>query len=65
MKPHSVAIGRLYSDDSGWEALVEVETPQTCWIEIDGERFSLSINQIPWLIEALTTALALVQGDTE
>lgn len=67
LKPHSVAIGQRYEDNSGWRLLVEVETIPApgAWVTISGDRFNIGIDEIPWLIDALTTALALVEGDKE
>lgn len=54
MTPTTVEYGKRYSDDSGWELHVSME-PRTdkIWIDITGERLSMTFEEMHWLLEAL------------
>lgn len=55
-KPHSAAYGTRYSDDSGWERLVEVDHhTDTLRIEIGGSNLSCSVADMEWIENALRT----------
>lgn len=56
MKIHNAETGDRYSDDSGWERRVAINTQAgTLVIEVSGSTMSASSNDIDWLISALQT----------
>lgn len=54
MEVHKAETGERYSDDSGWERRVAIDTQENSLIiEINGSRLSASADDVKWLISAL------------
>lgn len=54
MKLHKAETGERYSDDSGWERRVAVDTQENSLIiEINGSMLGASSDDVKWLISAL------------
>lgn len=65
MTPYSVEIGLRYSDDSGWERRVRLDThAERVEIELGGQDFSMNMSELDWLITALQSAKASVAPST-
>ena len=62
MVPHHVEIGERYSDDSGWQKLVRIDTHAHRFeIELGASTLSADLNDLSWLIHALSRARGLVK----
>lgn len=55
MKLHKAETGERYSDDSGWERHVAIDTQENSLvIAINGSKLGASADDVNWLISALT-----------
>lgn len=61
MKPTTVEFGERYSDNSGWERLLTVDTHNdSVHIEATGSSMSCSIAELEWIIDAANNALIAI-----
>jgi len=57
MKVQQIAFGERYGDDSGWERYVAIDAHECrCTIDIGGGTMTISLSEVPWLLQALGAA---------